>query len=736
MIDYYAHSPKDGIPAQSYTAHVGGVHKRVLEYLNALVPYAKHDGALLANVSEMAAIYHDLGKLDDENQLVLSGVKIQKRLPKNHVDAGVAHCTHNNDFVTASIVNGHHRGFPNIGLDDDGTENFLRDLKIKSKTDLVLSKLEEIHNNVIKSNSSFSKEKPKGDGSVFLRLVLSCLADADHTDTATHYQKYPEHLDTVQLRSKERLDRLNNYVTNLNDEKVKSEDHINAERNKLRSDMYVACRDSVIDTNISSCDSPVGSGKTFAVMAHLLAQATKRGLRRIFVVLPFTNIIEQSVKEYRKALVLSGEKPDDVVAELHHRADFQNKDARQLTALWRAPIIVTTAVAFFETLASNMPSTLRRLHELPGSAIFVDESHAALPVTLLPIAWRWMNIYASEWSCYWVLASGSLCRFWQIDEISKDNYQQSVPEIVNDELRGRLSIFENNRIIYKSDLKPKGVEELANWIIEFPGPRLVILNTVQSAAVIADYFSKHFNRERIEHLSTALTSTDREKTLNNVKKRLKDKNDTDWTLVATSCVEAGVDISFRTGFRELSSLVSLLQTSGRVDREGLYKNAEIWTFCLVDGDMLVSNPGMKNSADILKYYFEKNMEITPRLSTLSLEEEIRLSGKVNDTTLIDDERMCDFIDVKNKFKVIKSNTEIVVVDKALANSIRCDHIDWRMLQKNSVQIARHKLNPLYTSKIQEDVEIYEWNIEYNDFIGYMAGIIQYNGFVRGEPQIV
>lgn len=67
------------------------------------------------------------------------------------------------------------------------------------------------------------------------------------------------------------------------------------------------------------------------------------------------------------------------MAELHHRADFEDNDLRYLTALWRAPIIVTTAVGFYETLASNKPAALRRLHELPGSAIFVDEAHAALP---------------------------------------------------------------------------------------------------------------------------------------------------------------------------------------------------------------------------------------------------------------------------------------------------------------------------------------------------------------------
>ena len=59
---------------------------------------------------------------------------------------------------------------------------------------------------------------------------------------------------------------------------------------------------------------------------------------------------------YRKALVLPGERPEDVVAEHHHQADFEDVSLRQLATLWRAPFIVTTAVQFFETLASHHPA--------------------------------------------------------------------------------------------------------------------------------------------------------------------------------------------------------------------------------------------------------------------------------------------------------------------------------------------------------------------------------------------
>src|SRR5205823_1999425 len=93
----------------------------------------------------------------------------------------------------------------------------------------------------------------------------------------------------------------------------------------------------------------------------------------------------------RKSLLWPGEDPADVVAAHHHRVQFDAKDARLYAFLWHAPVVVTTAVQFFETLASNHPSALRKLHQLPGSAIFIDEAHAALPAHLWPVAWKWLR---------------------------------------------------------------------------------------------------------------------------------------------------------------------------------------------------------------------------------------------------------------------------------------------------------------------------------------------------------
>lgn len=167
-------------------------------------------------------------------------------------------------------------------------------------------------------------------------------------------------------------------------------------------------------------------------MAHLLRLAIKNGLRHVFVVLPYTNIIKQSVEIYRRALLLPGENPKEIVAEHHHQADYVDIELRSLAMLWKSPIIVTTAVQFFETLAAHHPVRLRKLHQLPGSAIFIDESHAAVPIHLWPQIWEWLHVLTKRWKGYVVLASGSLYRFWKVKNFvsSEDKVCELVPKQV------------------------------------------------------------------------------------------------------------------------------------------------------------------------------------------------------------------------------------------------------------------------------------------------------------------
>lgn len=715
----FAHSPDEehGIPAQDYTAHVGGVVNRAITATDEAARYAALDGTLLKKVVRLAAEYHDLGKLDKKNQDVLSGKVKAKKLPVQHTDAGTAYLLNSLEIsVGAALIRSHHIGLPDfIDEENRNDENVLRDDSVREWVNQTLSELIKLHDSVCQPLQKTSRAdlEIKGTASLFFRIALSCLADGDHTDTANHYGDQTADETPIKLRPAERLATLDKYVDSLQED---------SDRSRQRSEVYETCRKSATSVSIASCDSPVGTGKTTAIMAHLLSQAEKRDLRRIIVVLPFTNIIKQSVETYRKALVLPGENPEHIVAELHHRADFQDAKCRQFTALWKAPIIVTTAVTFFETLASNTPATLRRLHSLPGSAVFIDESHAALPAKLLPLAWYWIKRFAAEWGCYWVMASGSLNRFWQIKEFDLERPQ--IPEIMPAALRNRLANYEQGRITYKFNDAPLGAKELVEWVASLPGPRIVILNTVQSAAVIAQMYEKLFRRRAVEHLSTALTPADRDRTLDRIKLRLVEPNDNDWTLIATSCVEAGVDLSFKTGVREVASLVSLLQTAGRVNRHNHINASAVWSVTLKENDNLKKHPGLRDSSKVLLELLSDGHAISPALCTDALKREIRLAGNFL-SLLKKHEEMLQFPQVEKNFRVITSDTRTVVIGDALISRLESRHpVDWRDIQKSSVQIWGYRLDYLCIPEFEKYRGMYKWIYDYNDFVGYMAGVLK------------
>lgn len=712
-----AHSARKKYPPQTYEAHVRGVCERAGKYAAEAECYSVKANGILSTIVRDSALLHDLGKLEERNQSVLCEQSRRRRhLPVDHTDAGSAALQKMGNGCAAMLVYSHHQGFPDLSTEfaARGCSIFRNgNAEVRAETDAALPALLRQHEALFPRKPNKEVQAYDGDPAVFLRMALSCLADADHGDTAAAFGQTEKAM--PELRPQERLAALDHYVSKFGE---------TDERSSLRRELYQSCRSVEAHSGFSVCGSPVGSGKTTAVMAHLLEQACKRNARRIFVVLPYTSIIRQSVDIYRKALVLPGETPEDVVAELHSRADFEDIETRYLTALWRAPIVVTTAVAFFETLSSHNPAALRRLHELPGSLIFVDEAHSALPLRLLPLAWHWMNVLSDEWSCYWVLASGSLVRYWELQPLSGLSMPRpEIAELVRPDLQRELSRYESSRITFRWREKPIGRKELAEWVQEAPGPRLLILNTVQSAAVIAADMAAEFGQTHVEHLSTALTPEDSGNTIDRIRRRLADPDDADWTLVATSCVEAGVDFSFRTGFREISSLLSLLQAAGRVNRHGRNTEAVMWSFSLQDDSMLPKNPALDVSAAVLRSYFQKRLPITPELSTRSMQDEL-----VRDDSCMS--AICDFAELEaaqqfrtlaQKFRIIDQKTVLAVPDDSMVSAIAEGRASWQELQRHAVSVRKEKIVLWHLREIADG--IYQWTLGYDSFLGYMHGVL-------------
>ena len=743
-MNYLAHSarPDQGIPAQEYGKHIYASRDAARRYAEECGHYSKLFGPTLVRSATLAGEFHDLGKLDDKNQSVLSGTA-KGKLPIPHVDAGPAHLLKNPDqasMYAALICYAHHRGLPSFPEELNRSQHWMREIaaKWRDHTNEHLDEYLRRHHECVKEQHLPSSSLQTNQLQLLWRLALSCQADADHGDTAHHYGEPQLDLPPL-LRAKERLAALDAYVSKLRSSNP------DAPRTAMRQGIYEACRAASTTPSLYACDAPVGSGKTTAVMAHLLRAACDKDLRRIFVVLPYTNIISQTVSVYRETLVLKGENPEEIVAEHHHKADYATPDSRRFTMLWHAPIVVTTAVQFFETLASNMPASLRKLHRFPGSAVFLDEAHAALPAHLWPQAWLWLNELAEHWGCHFVFASGSLARFWELPDFHSPMHSQqptpiSIPELIPHTVREHAIKREQKRVQFIPQPQSLDLDGLVKWVGQHPGPRVVVMNTVQSAAVVAREMAKHFGCGRVEHLSTALTPADREITLNHVRKRLIGSSDPNWTLVATSCMEAGVDLSFRVGFRERASLMSLIQLGGRVNRGHEEDEAKVWDFQIIPNVLLRLHPKLKTAARVLGELFQED-KVAPEFCKEALKREIRWDNAISDEILraenTGDARNADFPKVAELFKVIDSNTVTVVVANKLQEQLQqgkwCGRDE---LQKHSVQIWGWKAEDLHLEEFSRFPRVYRWRLPYDSFLGYMAGLLPDIELVSGKPTVI
>lgn len=743
--DPLAHSPpQKGLPGDPYARHVKAVRQGALERADDMLRYAVAPPAGLRSAIEAAATFHDLGKLDPDIQAVLQKGRGNK-LNWDHIDAGVAHLSAQKNWMGAWLVRAHHApGLPQKA--EHFTERTDRRLRGRrrddnaidrhdeqiSRTDSVLDNYLERHET---ATGRYSVEPQRPVHGLTMRLALSCLVDADHADSA-FFDTGRSPLGFARPRWAERLDALRDYVARL---PVGLND-VERKRNQYRRDFFSACLNSSIEDRMVACEGPVGLGKTTSVVAYLLRRARDEGLRRLIIVAPFTNILGQTAKRLRKALVLPEEEADQVIVEHHHQADFSGRADRELAVLWRAPIVLTTAVSFFETLAACDPATLRKLHALPGSAVFLDEAHATLPTKLWPQNWKWLRELADRWTCRFVFASGSLARFWEAPDIIDE---PMTLKLLPADQAEEVMRYERQRVEFAraADGRVLTISQLINLVKQEPGPRLVILNTVQNAAVVAQTMrEQHMD---VLHISTALTPNDRGQILEQIEHRLQFTGYPDWTLVATSCVEAGVDLSFRCAFRERFAAASIIQVGGRVNRHGEHTECgggRVYDFAIAD-EGITQHPAASVSADVLCDLMavdKFNQDNPADVVTLAMRQELKALGGLPSDLLLKAESERDYPRVKELGRVIDTDTRFVVVEPRLKELLRKrTPVDFRTLLQGSVQLWAHKIEELALDLLPGRGEIYAWDDVYDpEFLGYMAGVLRLKEFIAAGGAVI
>lgn len=492
----------------------------------------------------------------------------------------------------------------------------------------------------------------------------------------------------------------------------------------MRSQLFDLCSKIPTDRQYYLIDATVGSAKTVAAIKAALRIAETRGQERIYSVAPFTNIINQTVDVYKKSILLPNEK-SYAINEIHSKVEFEDPQLRMYNNLWNAPINVTTAVQFVESLVRHTTSSIRKLHLFANSVVILDEFHNFIPHELWNYILELMQDLAQNFNTVFLFSSGSSVFYWDLYEKSDIDVFEIVPSVfykkMLDQEKKRVKIIRHQRPI-------ESLDEVSNLVFETIQKNdhrsaMIVLNTIKNAIALTKHFIALNTEFEIYHISSYLTPKDRKIILDKIKSELGTRK---IILIATSIVECGVDMSFECGFRQNSSLSSVLQFNGRINREQSYKSSTTTIFDfhpnLKTDKIVTENPTFVIGKKVLNSLTDK--QLTPEYCTETIAMELEQRNRLNDPDyfLRMDTSKC-FKTIGEEFHVISSHTITVIVDPTIINSIRNqEYVSYRDITNNSVQLWFTKLeDPRFISNIEAikigDKQHYFWIGSYNTLFG-------------------
>lgn len=513
-----------------------------------------------------AGVAHDIGKYSDAFQLRI----LNNGHRCDHSTAGAYQLfEEGNAKLLAYCVAGHHGGLPDGGSRFDVNDEPTLWARMKKAEDGRLPDYKDFASEVEIPSAGrivFPSQKAQDNFSLsFLtRMVFSCLVDADFLCTERF------------MKGQGRLSLSNDSLEELRDTfeaKLTAFYPPETELNKTRCSLLDACAEaSAEEPGVFSLTVPTGGGKTCASMRFALQHACcgNHGMRRVIYAVPYTSIIEQNAAVFRDYL------GDANVLEHHANFDFDDteetgKALRLATENWDMPIVVTTNVQLFESLYSNKTSRCRKLHNIAKSVIVLDEAQM-IPTKQLEPCIRSLAELVLLYGCTVVLCTAtqpSLAPFFK-------KYGCPVHEIAPDP-KGLYKRLKRVDYLYEGDVPDR---DLAEKLLSYDQV-LCVVNSRKQARSLYDLMAHHgketdeaegSNSNGAFHLSTLMHPVHRKKVLDEVRRRLKEGKTC--RVVATSLIEAGVDVDFPVAFRALAGVDSVVQCAGRCNREGRHSANE------------------------------------------------------------------------------------------------------------------------------------------------------------------
>lgn len=547
MPDFFAHSSDR--PDQTNW-------QLLAEHLTAVGRLAASFAAYFSaeELAQVSGLLHDLGKYTQEFQLRLSGDF--GRVDHSTWGARIA-CERYGQLgkLLAYGIAGHHAGLAN---GRDSAERTALSERLRAKLpELSAVWLQEISlpaQNSLRPPVDFRMSPGRGQFQLaFLaRMIFSCLVDADFLDTETYYNKI-ESRKPLRASSAPSLSALRSRLDSYLGE-FKSDSPVNC----LRAEILAQVRGrAALAPGLFSLTVPTGGGKTLASLAFALDHAIAHGLRRIIYVIPFTSIVEQNAAVFRRAL------GDLEGAVLEHHSAFvddasQSRQSREKIRLamenWDAPIVVTTSVQFFESLFAARPSACRKLHNIAGSVVILDEAQT-LPLKLLRPCVAALDELALNYK-----VSALLCTATQ-PALKAPGFAgglQNVRELATNpsQLADSLKRVQIRHVGMLDDAS------VSDHLVK----RTQVLCIVNNRRHARSLYESISDQPGARHLTTLMCAKHRSQVLKEVRRLLKEGKPC--RLIATSLIEAGVDVDFPTVLRAEAGLDSIAQAAGRCNREG------------------------------------------------------------------------------------------------------------------------------------------------------------------------
>mgnify|MGYP001012683729 CR=1 FL=1 len=516
----------------------------------------------------LAGLWHDLGKYSRPFQSKLAAAAgqdahLEAKARVDHSTAGAFFAVERfkkAGRLLAYIAAGHHAGLPDWNADRTGQAALAQRLL---KEDLLAAVLrQDIPPEIL--DQPFPAEKPIGrDPAFWLRMLFSCVVDADFLDTEEFFD--PEQASRRQgfpLLS-ELLAPFSMYMT---EKQGRARD---TAVNRLRNGILSHCIERAREPGgVFSLTVPTGGGKTLSSMAFALHHAAAHGHRRIIYVIPYTSIIEQTADQLREIF-------GDVVVEHHSNLDTAEPDgetARSRLACenWDAPLIVTTNVQFFESLFASRTSRCRKLHNIAGSVVVLDEAQL-LPTEFLSPILDVLDELCKHYGVTVLLCTATQPALGPHRSASFDfKGLEGIREIMEDPT-ALFDKFKRIEVKLPQDFQtPVSWNELAEELAELPSV-LCIVNRRDDCRCLWS-----LRPEGTFHLSALMCGAHRTDRIAQIKASLKAGLPT--RVISTQLVEAGVDLDFPVVYRAVAGLDSIAQAGGRCNREGLLPSGNLFVF--------------------------------------------------------------------------------------------------------------------------------------------------------------